>query len=225
MVQLPAHLRGTAAGKETISRAELAAHQRERIISTLIPAFAKRGYQGATVDDLLASGKVGVGNFYSLFEGKEDSFLACLDRVETEAWAEIETAVATASTWDQRTYLGLATSLDRICDEPGRARIVFVEAQCAGAEATARYNAIIDRAVDWLSRGREEHPGAADLPPSFEQAAISGLFFYLQQRLLEARKLSSRELLAETAGLLLEPIVGGERFAQLTLGSASRTTA
>jgi AcrR family transcriptional regulator len=223
MVQLPAHLRGTAAGRETISRAELAAHQRERIISTLIPVFAKRGYHGSTVDDLLASGKVGVGNFYSLFGGKEDSFLACFDRVATDTSAEIETAVATASAWDQRTYLGLTTLLDRICDEPGQARIVFVEAQSAGAEATARYNAIIDRAVDWLSRGRDEHPGAADLPPSFEHAAISGLCFYLQQCLLEARRLSSRELLAETAGLLLEPIVGEERFAQLTLGSASTT--
>jgi AcrR family transcriptional regulator len=225
MVQLPAHLSGIAAGKETISRAELAVHQRERIISTLIPVFAKRGYQGATVDDILASGKVGVGNFYSLFEGKEDSFLACFDRVTTEASAAIETAVATASAWDERTYLGLATLLDRICEEPGQARIVFVEAQSAGAEATARYNAIVDRAVDWLSRGREEHPGAADLPPSFEQATISGLCFYLQQCLLEARKLSSRKLLAETAGLLLEPIVGAKRFARLTSGSVSRPTA
>jgi AcrR family transcriptional regulator len=225
MVQLPAHLRGTAAGKETISRAELAAFQRERIISTLIPVFAKRGYQGSTVDDLLSSGRVGVGNFYSLFGGKEDSFLACFDRVATEASAEVEAASASASAWDQRTYLGLANLLDRICEDPARARIVFVEAQSAGAEATARYNAIVDRAVDWLSRGRAEHPAAADLPASFEQAAVSGLCFYLQQCLLEARRLSPRDLLAETAGLLLEPIVGAARFAQLTRDPAGATSA
>jgi AcrR family transcriptional regulator len=225
MVRLPAHLRGTAAGRETISRAELAAHQRERVISTLIPVFARRGYQGSTVDDLLASGKVGVGNFYSLFGGKEDSFLACFDRVVTEASAAVEAAVAPASAWDERTYLGLTTLLDRICAEPGQARIVFVEAQSAGAEATARYNALVDRAVDWLARGRGKHPGAADLPPRFEQAAVSGLCFYLQQCLLEARKLSARDLLGETAGLLLEPIVGEERFARLTLDPAGRTSA
>ncbi len=60
---------------EQVSREVLAEHQRARVLKLVTPIFAKRGYQGTSVDDLLAAGKVGVSNFYSLFEGKEDCFL------------------------------------------------------------------------------------------------------------------------------------------------------
>jgi TetR/AcrR family transcriptional regulator len=202
-------------GAETISRAELVMHQRDRVLSNAIPFFARRGYQSSSVDDLLAAGKVGVGNFYSLFEGKEDCFLACFDRVVVEVRRRLADATATARDWDARAYLGLAAVIDYLSEEPLSARIVLVEAQSAGAEATSRYNALLDEAVAWLSTGRRVHPGADGLPATFEQAAVSGLAFYLQRCLLEIERPSLGELTAETAVLLLEPIIGREPLAQL----------
>jgi AcrR family transcriptional regulator len=215
MVELPEHLRGEPLGQEKVSREVLANHQRERVIASAIPVFAKRGYQATTVDDLLASGKVGVGNFYSLFEGKEACFLAAYDRIVDDALARIASAVADLTDWDERAYGGLAATLDLLCAEPLAARLALVEAQCAGREATSRYDALLDRTVTWLRAGRDLHPAAAGLPPSFEQATVSGLAFYLQYCLLEARRLSPGELLDETAGLLLEPVLGAARLAVL----------
>jgi AcrR family transcriptional regulator len=203
-------------GERAMTRAELASHQRDRVIAKVTPVFAKRGYLATTVDDLLATGKIGVGNFYSLFDGKEDCFLACFDRVSVEAQERIESATEGVTDWDRRAYLGLAAMLEYFCADPSAARIVMVEAQCAGSEATARYNAILDRAVAWLSDGRQGHPEAAELPPSFEQASVSGLAFYLQQCLLAARRPSAAELISETSGLLLEPIIGSDRLGRLT---------
>jgi AcrR family transcriptional regulator len=225
MVELPTHLRGAPMGAETISRDELVVHQRDRVLSKAIPFFARRGYQSSSVDDLLAAGKVGVGNFYSLFEGKEDCFLACFDRVVGEVRGRLVDSTATAQDWDVRTYLGLAALIDYLSEEPLSARIVLVEAQSAGAEATSRYNALLDEALGWLSGGRRDHPGASDLPATFEQAAVSGLAFYLQRCLLEIEPPAPAELTAETAGLLLEPIIGRERLARLIrmpAGAASR---
>jgi AcrR family transcriptional regulator len=219
MVELPAHLSGIPTGTAVMPRSELAIHQRERVIRKVASVFAKRGYQATTVDDLLAAGKVGVGNFYSLFEGKEDCFLACFDRAAGSIAVELEAATATSPDWDSRAYLGLKAVLDRLCADPLEARIVLVEAQCAGPVAMARYDAILDRAIAWLSIGREAHAGSEALPPNFERAAISGLAFYLQQRLLDARRLSPADLLAETAGFLLEPMIGSgqlERVARET---------
>lgn len=222
MSELPTHLRGALMGEERISRAVLAEHQRERVIAKATPVFAKRGYQATTVDDLLASGKVGVGNFYSLFEGKEDCFLACFDRAVGDARATIAAAAEATADWDERAYRGLAAMLDFLCGEPLAAKLVLVEVQGAGSAATARYDALLDQAVAWLTAGRLGHPEAADLPKSFERAAVSGLAFYLQQCLLEARRLSAAELLAETAVLLLEPIIGAGRLEQLSREGAAR---
>jgi AcrR family transcriptional regulator len=215
MVELPTHLRGAPMGAETVSRAELVVHQRDRVLSKAIPFFARRGYQGSSVDDLLAAAKVGVGNFYSLFTGKEDCFLACFDRVVEEVRRQVADATAPAEDWDARAYRGLGAVIGYLSEEPLSARIVLVEAQCAGAEATSRYSGLLDEAITWLSAGRRDHPGAKRLPVTFEQAAISGLAFYLQRCLLEIEPASPAELTAETAGLLLEPIIGRDRLARL----------
>ncbi|HVS99168.1 MAG TPA: TetR/AcrR family transcriptional regulator [Solirubrobacterales bacterium] len=216
MVELPEHLRGEPLGQERVSREVLADHQRERVLASAIPVFAKRGYQATTVDDLLASGKVGVGNFYSLFEGKEACFLAALDRVVADAMAKIEAAGTEQEGWDARTYRGLTALLRFLCQEPLSARLFLVEAQSGGPVAMSRYDSVLDSAVVWLSTGRGAHSDAAELPPSFERAAVWGLAFYLQQCLLEARRHDPAKLLAETAPLLLEPIVGTSRLSRLT---------
>jgi AcrR family transcriptional regulator len=215
MVELPTHLRGAPMGAETLSREALASHQRDRVLSKAIPFFARRGYQSSSVDDLLAAGKVGVGNFYSLFEGKEDCFLACFDRVLGEVRVRITAATRSEGDWDRRAYLRLGSVIGYLCAEPLDARIILVEAQSAGAEATARYNALLDDAVAWLAGGRRAYPAAKALPSSFERAAIPGLAFYLQRCLLEIERPAPADLLAETAGLLLEPIVGRENVDRL----------
>jgi AcrR family transcriptional regulator len=215
MAELPDHFRSAPTGTERISRDVLAEHQRERVLALVTPVFAKRGYQGTTVDDLLAAGKVGVGNFYSLFGGKEDCFLAAFDRVVTRARSEMAAAMGEIEGWPERAYIGLGAVLQIVVSDPLDARLVMVEAQGAGGAAIGRYNALLDEAVAWLTAGRAANPRAAALPPSFEQTAVSGLGFYLQQCLLDSRRHSLEELLGETAGLLLEPIVGEEELARL----------
>lgn len=214
MVELPTHLRGVSTGAERVSRAELAAHQRGRVIAAAIPVFAKRGFQATTIDDLLAAAKMGFGNFYSLFEGKEECFLACLEAVVSGARLRMEEAAAAGSGWDERTYLGLRELLAAILEEPLAARLVLLEAQSAGPTALARHGALLDEAIDWLSRGRRA--GEHGLPANFEQTTIFGLAFYLQQCTLDPRSHDPDSLLAETAGLLLEPLIGRERLAAIS---------
>jgi AcrR family transcriptional regulator len=226
MAKLPDHLRGAPAGQEPVSREVLSSHQRDRVLLAATGVFAKRGYQATTVDDVLAAGKVGVGNFYSLFEGKEDCFLACYDRVLGAARRRIDEASAAApdSDWAGRTYLGLRALLEILLAEPLEARLVLIEAQSAGPAAIGRYNALLDEAIAWLGIARERSSAARGLPAVFEQAAVSGLAYYLQQCLLDSRRHTLEELLAETAGLLLEPLIGRPELDRLRAGdlAASR---
>jgi AcrR family transcriptional regulator len=198
----------------------LESHQRERVIALVVPVFAKRGFQGATVDDLLASGKVGVGNFYELFESKEDCFLAALDHVVADARTQIAAAARRGGDWAESAYLGLAALIELILADRFAARLVLVEAQSAGPAALARHDAILAEAVEWLAEGRARNPGAG-LLPSFEQTTVTGLAYYLQHCLLDPAEHGASELLGEISGLMLEPLVGAARMSRLRRAGAA----
>jgi AcrR family transcriptional regulator len=215
VTELPTHLRGAPMGEARVSRAELAEHQRVRVISSAIPVFAKRGYQGTTVDDLLASGKVGVGNFYSLFEGKEDCFLATYDWVLADARARIAAAAGPAEGWGESAVLGLHEAITLIMAEQQSAHILLTEAQPAGGKAALRYESLLETLTTWMGEGRAVRPEAASLPPRFEQTAVAGLAFYLQQCLLGGGSRDVEELFDEVSTLLLEPLLGATELRRL----------
>jgi AcrR family transcriptional regulator len=215
MVKLPEHLRGSAVGVDPISREVLEGHQRERVMKAAIPVFAKRGYQGTTVDDLLASGRIGVGNFYSLFKGKEDCFLAIFGSLVDAARQAVLEAAAGADGWAERAYLGLRRLLVLLTADQYAARLVLIEAQAAGPEATRRYEAMLDAATRWLEAGRATMARPDALPPTFERSTIAGLAYYLQQCLFSGSAPAPDELLDEVSTVLLAPVTGAEELRRL----------
>jgi AcrR family transcriptional regulator len=212
MAELPEYLSSAPVGRERLSREALAEHQRERILIAATGVFAKRGYQATTIDNIVAASKASVGSFYQLFDGKEDCFLGVYERIIANAQQRIAATVAAADGWAEQAFAGLRTLLELFATEPLAARIVLIEVQTAGPTATAHYNGLLDAATEWLRRGREHYPRAADLPPTFEQAAVAGLAFFLQQRLLASAPQAVETLLADTAQMILEPIIGEEDF-------------
>ena len=198
-------------GEKPISREIVAEHQRARVIVKVIPVFAKRGYPDTTVDDLLATGKVGAGNFYSLFEGKEECFLAAFDLVVGKGRRTMSEAAAGGDGWAAQTYLGLRSLITAILAAPLEGRLALLEAQSAGRPAVARYDAQIDDAIAWLARARRF--GSADLPASYEQATAFGIAFYLQQCVLHPSSHDPDVLLEEISTLLLEPVIGRKDLA------------
>jgi AcrR family transcriptional regulator len=212
VARLPEHLSKVPVGREQLSREALSEHQRERVLIAATGVFAKRGYQATTIDNIVAAAKASVGSFYQLFDGKEDCFLGVYERILVAARERIAAAVSPADDWAGGALAGLGAVLEIFVAKPLEARIVLIEVQTAGPAATAHYNQLIDAATGWLRGGREHHPAAADLPATFEQAAVAGLAFYLQQRLLASEPQSVRSLLEDTAPMILEPIIGEAEF-------------
>jgi AcrR family transcriptional regulator len=218
---MPRQLQSRALGGEKLSREALVALQRERILTGAIGVFAKRGYQATTVDNIVAAAKTSVGGFYQHFENREDCFLACFDRIASRARRLLAAATAEEPDWAARAYLGLAALLEVFAAEPLEARIVLIEAQTAGRAATVRYRSLGDDAAAWLRAGRGRDPGAARLPATFEQAAVSGTAYFLRQRLLAGEPSDPTMLLAETSRIVLGPILGVESLRGLEAGAAS----
>jgi AcrR family transcriptional regulator len=211
---LPRQLSRQALGGERLSREALDAYQRERFLDAALGVFAKRGYQQTTVDNIVAASGTSVGGFYQHFDSREDCFLALFDRIVASVRNQMGAAASAEEDWAAQTYAGLAAMLAAAVAEPLAARIVLIEAQSAGRAATARYRSLGDAAAEWL-RGRRRHPTAADLPETFEQAAVGGTAYFLHQRLLSGESMDVGNLLAETSQIVLGPIVGAAGLRRL----------
>ena len=184
MTSPPEHLMPSAIGQEPFPREVVAEHQRERVIKAATDVFAKRGYRGATVGTLVSAAKVGVNSFYSLFEGKEECFLAVYDQVATDSYGRVAAAVPGGAEWSQQVVAALRALLELIEEQPLAARVAFVEIHTAGSAARALHERDLDRVAALLRGGRAQSPITDELPDTLEYAIAGGLAWLLQQRIV-----------------------------------------
>jgi len=71
------------------TRAERQARTRAELISTASTVFARRGYQGAAVEEIAEEAGYSHGAVYSNFEGKADLFLAVFEEYMAERVREL----------------------------------------------------------------------------------------------------------------------------------------
>jgi AcrR family transcriptional regulator len=214
MADMPPALARSSVDRGQISQEVRSAERRERVLEMMIGVFAKRGYQAATVDHLIAGGKISMGGFYQEFEGKEDCFLAVYDRVIANVRERLAAAVPEGSDWPTTLVLGMRTVVEIASEKPLAARVVLLEAQTGGELAVGRYTATLETLAGILRQGREETEKAGDLPPSFEDATVSGLTWLLQSRLSRERIEDPADLWARMAKMALEPYLGASRAEQ-----------
>lgn len=205
-----------AIGQEPFPREVVVQHQRERVIAAAIEVFAKRGYRGATVGNLVSAAKVGVNSFYAIFEGKEDCFLAVYDQVATESYERAAGEVpAGATEWPEQAVAGLRALLRMIEEQPLAARVAFVEVHTAGPAARALHERDLDRVSALFRAGRAHSATPDELPDTLEYAIAGGLAWLLQQRIVIGEAAGISELLPEVLEIAIEPYLGEAATAQL----------
>jgi AcrR family transcriptional regulator len=133
-------------GRHGLSRDEVVASQRGRMLEACFRVVASKGYTRFTVADIIASAGVSRETFYEHFADKEDCFLAAYD-LSVDA---VLAAMGSADPGDRddpldryeemmRGYLGLMAS------EGGYARVFLVDVYAAGPRALKRRREVIDR--------------------------------------------------------------------------------
>jgi AcrR family transcriptional regulator len=212
---MPPALARESVEKRQVSRKVRSEERREQVLERMTDVFAKRGYQAATVDNLIAGGKISMGGFYKEFDGKEDAFVAVYDRVMSEVGERLDGAFPAGSDWATRAALGLRAVVEFANEKPLAARVVLLEAQTGGELATGRYTATLREIAGFLRAGRDEGDAAANLPESFEEATASGLAWLLQSRLAKERIEDPAELWPRMAKMAIEPYLGTSRAEQV----------
>ncbi len=140
-------------GRHRLTREEVLASQRGRMLDAMARAVAEKGYASTTVRDVIGRARVSRETFYEQFANKEDCFLAALD---TAAGALLD-AMADALGEDGADPLAsfersLAAYLEGLAAEPAYARTFLIEAYAAGPESLRRRFEVQRRFVEATAR-------------------------------------------------------------------------
>ncbi|HTZ65457.1 MAG TPA: TetR/AcrR family transcriptional regulator [Solirubrobacteraceae bacterium] len=118
-----------------LTREQSKANTRERLLVAARSVFARNGFHGASVDEVASEAGFSTGALYSNFGGKEDLFLALMER-EIEAHArEISAAVRERHSMAERATGGARQWMTMIEREP-ELLLLFMEFWAYGVRDT-----------------------------------------------------------------------------------------
>ena len=101
-----------------LTREQSKAHTRERLLDAARSVFASSGFHGASVEEIASAAGYSTGALYSNFDGKEDLFLALMEKEIEEHAREIARAVGSRPTVAERATGGARQWMTMIEREP-----------------------------------------------------------------------------------------------------------
>ena len=178
-----------------------AAHEqqvRQRIISAAAEVFAEKGYQRATIADVVQRSGLSVGAIYTHFKGKDALFMQSCELISGQGLDELAIRLAPLTTTAERLMAAAdyyVETIDQFDDAPGQVGLVRAWAE-APDEPDVR---------EMLARRREQLAGAA-LMLLHEGVARGELPYWLDVDGF------ARGFLGLLDGLLLQRIEAGEGY-------------
>lgn len=105
---------------------------RKRILDAAIEVFAKKGYYGAAVDDIVQASSTSKGSFYHFFPNKQGIFLALVDTLNNQLVHRVEKAIQRERGALRKVDAALEAVLDEFSKHRRLARILLIEAAGLG---------------------------------------------------------------------------------------------
>lgn len=191
-----------------MKQAERRAQTQERLLDAAAEQFGRRGFHATTLDDVAAAAGYTKGAVYSNYAGKDELFLALLDRYVDRQVAEVDRLAATESGDALHARL-LAVSQD--VSSAGSFGVLMLEFwRYAARNATARaalaqrYRHLRGRLADLI--GERAELGVGEPHSAVQSAAVvlaldAGLFL---QQLIDPETITT-ELRAEAIADVIDP--------------------
>ena len=175
--------------------------QRERLLAAVPGVVAERGYEAASVADIVKAAAVSRNAFYKNFSDKQDCFATAHEAGHERLFEVLTAGCDGDATVKERVERSLAAGLDALASEPEVARLLFVEAPSAGEEIALRYHQWLQRYGTLL---RLAAPDAQSSPaPEVEGVIVGGLASRVASELLQGRGAQLRDLTMPFAEYIL----------------------
>jgi len=195
--------KGLPRGPQALPRAEVAAHQRERLIEAMVQAVNERGVVATTISDLVARAGISRRTFYEHFANKEECLLATYDAVvETEVRRLLGVYETAGEDWLSRLETMIRALFTALADRPDAARLICVEMGASGEVGVQRWADGTARFERFISQGFTQAPGEGSIPDPVARAIVGALRKIVYSRVREGR--SSKALKSELLGIVPE---------------------
>ncbi len=146
MRPVSAEIRQLPRGRHRLTREQVLASQRGRMLAAIAQGVAVKGFANVTVADVISRAGVSRETFYEQFADKEECFLAVLEAGASGLLEILQTSLSPpAADPIVRMERVLSAYFDAVASEPELARVFLVDAYGAGPRA-------IDRRVELQTR-------------------------------------------------------------------------
>lgn len=192
-----------------LTREQSKAQTKARLLSAARKVFARRGFHGASVEEIAAEAGFSTGALYSNFDGKEDLFLALMDH-EIDAYShEISAAVDGLASIADRARDGARHWMEIVEREP-EMLMLFVEFWAyAARDAAARERVAASFAkarrglTELIADGAREFNLRLELPAEHLAVAIDALADGIARQKLADPDAVPDDLMGRVLSLLL----------------------
>jgi AcrR family transcriptional regulator len=164
-----------------MTREQSKAHTRTRLLDAARSVFARGGFHGASVEEIASEAGFSTGALYSNFDGKEDLFLALMEREIAAHAREIAEAVGARASVDERAKGGARQWMTMIEREP-QLLLLFMEFWAYGVrdarvrpKVAARFAQVRELLTRLIADGVREFDLELELPAEQLAVAIDAL--------------------------------------------------
>ncbi len=195
-------------GRHRLPPGLVARSHRIRIIYATAEVVERKGYQEATVTDIVAAAGVSREVFYEHFGDKQDAFLEAQNHPTQHILERCATAYFGGTAWPERVWLVLEALLGMIAENPAISHLRLVECYAAGPEAIRRAEEITRSFTIFLEEGYRHRPQAEKLPKLSTLAIAGGVFEMIQRHAARGELEVLPSLLPRLTYVCIAPFMG-----------------
>jgi AcrR family transcriptional regulator len=189
-------------GRHKLSREEVRASQRSRLLLAMLDTVEVKGFGATTVSDVVATAKVSRNAFYGLFGDLQGCFIEACDELQQQMLAALY-GEAGRPTWLEALSSGLDLYLEFWSSRPGFATVYIVELPTAGRQALEQRDRAYRRFEELFealaARARAEQPELRPMPELAPRLLVTAITEVVGQ---EVRRGHGKGLHDLRAGLL-----------------------
>lgn len=214
-MEAPATLRAVRSWEEAVS--ERGADQ--GVLEAMLLTVGARGYDKATVREVLERSGVSRRWFQGRFESKEACFARAYEEAADRLCRELLAAGREAESWREGFRAALAELLRTVAEQPLLAKALLIEARAARGEAWAKHQQVVERLAVAVDTARAAPGGDVSATALTAQFVVGAIEESICVEIGAGRAARVERLLPDLAHLAVLSYFG-EDEAWLELGSA-----
>ncbi len=190
----------------------------EGALEAMLLAVGAKGYDKATVQEVLERSGISRDRFQRRFGGKEGCFAQAYEMGADRLCAEVLEAGREAESWRAGFRAALARLLRTVAEQPLLAKALLIEVRAARGQAWAKHQQLVERFARAVDSARGQRGARPTVTPLTAQFVVGAVEETLATEIAAGRAAEVERLLPDLAHLTVLNYFG-EDEAWLELGS------